>query len=287
MEYEGQICRAPMERSSYMLPVSVGCAYNRCRFCTLFKHVQYRLLPLDQIRQELERVKAAGGAPQTVFLGDGSAFQLETDRLLAILEMLHEYFPSCRAVHMDATVTSIRQKTDAELQALWDSGVRRLYLGIESGLEDVLSFMKKDHTLAEAYEQIGRLKAIGFTYGAHIMTGVAGQGRGVENAEATAKFLNETEPCSVTNFSMFLHRKAPLFREIQAVRFSPADELENLQEAHRLLELLEVPLDFDSLHDGVLLRARGKLPRDREKLLSKLEEAIARRTGEGIFTFVD
>ena len=74
MEYEGQICRSPMERGSFMLPVSVGCAYNRCRFCMLFKHLQYRTLPLEQIQAELDRVAALGGSPRRVFLGDGKSY---------------------------------------------------------------------------------------------------------------------------------------------------------------------------------------------------------------------
>lgn len=79
MEYEGQICRAPMERGSFMLPVMVGCSYNQCRFCMLFKHLRFRLLPLEQIEGELQRVQAAGGRPEKIFLGDGNAFDLETE----------------------------------------------------------------------------------------------------------------------------------------------------------------------------------------------------------------
>ena len=107
MEYEGQICRAPMERGSFMLPVMVGCSYNQCRFCMLFKHLRFRLLPLEQIEGELQRVQAAGGRPEKIFLGDGNAFDLETERLLKILELVHRYFPECRTVNMDATVTGI------------------------------------------------------------------------------------------------------------------------------------------------------------------------------------
>ena len=70
MEYEGQICRAPMERSSFMLPIMVGCSYNRCRFCNLFRHLRYRELPYEQIEGELLRVKKAGGHPRKIFLGD-------------------------------------------------------------------------------------------------------------------------------------------------------------------------------------------------------------------------
>ena len=69
MQYEGQICRPPMERASYMLPVAVGCSYNACTFCTLFKHLQYRQLPKEQIEAEMIRVHDAGGNPKTIFLG--------------------------------------------------------------------------------------------------------------------------------------------------------------------------------------------------------------------------
>ena len=107
MEYEGQICRAPMERAAYMLPVAVGCSYNACRFCMLFRHLRWRELPLEQIEAELQRVKAAGGTPRRIFLGDGNAFGLPTGRLLDILALLHRYFPGVEQVNLDATVTNI------------------------------------------------------------------------------------------------------------------------------------------------------------------------------------
>lgn len=275
MQYEGQICRPPMERASYMLPVAVGCSYNACTFCTLFKHLTYRELPREQIEAELCRVSAAGGNPATVFLGDGNAFGLKTEQLLWILERVHHHFPGCTAVNMDATVTNIAQKSDEELQKLYDAGVRRLYLGIETGLEDVLKFMRKDHDLAQAYEQIARMQRFGFIFCAHMMTGLAGKGRGLENAEATAEFFNRTKPDRIINFSIFHHKRAPLYRDIEAGRYFPADELENLREEKRLLELLDIPVSYDGFHDVIIQqRFRGKLPQDREKLLKQVDAAI-------------
>ena len=83
MDYEGQICRSPMERSAFMLPIAVGCSYNACKFCTLFKHLKYRELPMEEIEAELIRVKEVGGNPKRVFLGDGNAFGVATEKLLA------------------------------------------------------------------------------------------------------------------------------------------------------------------------------------------------------------
>ena len=248
MNYEGQICRAPMERSSFMLPVTVGCPYNQCKFCNLFRHLRYRELPAEKIEEELKRVKDIGGSPTKIFLGDGNAFGLKTERLFWILERIQSYFPDCRTINMDATVTSILQKSEQELKRLAEYGVRHLYLGIESGLEDVLTFMKKDHTVSEAYEAIERLQAAGLIYDAHIMTGVAGRGRGRENADALAQFLNQTHPAHVVNFSMFNHREVPLYREI--------------------------PVKYEGFHDYLQIRVRGKLPSDQEKMVGKLETFI-------------
>lgn len=274
MNYEGQICRAPMERSSFMLPVTVGCPYNQCKFCNLFRHLRYRELPAEKIEEELKRVKDIGGSPTKIFLGDGNAFGLKTERLFWILERIQSYFPDCRTINMDATVTSILQKSEQELKRLAEYGVRHLYLGIESGLEDVLTFMKKDHTVFEAYEAIERLQAAGLIYDAHIMTGVAGRGRGRENADALAQFLNQTHPAHVVNFSMFIHREVPLYREIENGNYVPADELESLREEKRLLEQLNIPVKYEGFHDYLQIRVRGKLPSDQEKMVGKLETFI-------------
>lgn len=281
MQYEGQICRAPMERASFMLPVMVGCSYNRCKFCNLFRHLKYRELPMSQIEDELKRVAALGGKPKKIFLGDGNAFGLKAEHLTEILALIQYYFPECQCVNMDATVTSILHKSDKELDRLYQMGVRHLYIGIESGLDDRLRFMEKDHDMNQAYEAVGRIKQAGMIFDAHIMTGVAGSGRGIENAEALAGFFGRTGPRHVVNFSMFLHKEVPLYREIESGTFTPAQELENLREERRLLELLgEAPVRpgedilYDGFHDYVKFRVRGTLPPDRAKMLAKLDKEI-------------
>lgn len=265
-----------MERSSYMLPVAVGCSYNRCKFCTLFRHLKYRELPMEQIEAELERVRSLGGNPKHVFLGDGNAFGLATKRLLEITDLIHRYFPGCQAINMDGTITNIQAKSREELLALRKAGICHLYLGIESGLDDVLRYMGKDHNLDQAYRQIDRIQRAGFMFDAHIMTGIAGHGRGLENGTATAEFFNRTQPQRIINFSMFLFRSAPLFQEAQAKTFIPATELENLQEERLLLELLKTdgPLAYDGFHDRIEFRVRGTLPDDRKNMLNKLDLAI-------------
>ena len=136
--------------------------------------------------------------------------------------------------------------------------------------------MRKDHDLAQAYAQIRRIQDAGLIFCAHMMTGIAGKGRGAENALATAEFFNRTHPERIINFSIFHHKRAPLYRDIKAGRYTPADELENLREERQLLELLDIPVSYDGFHDVVIERRfRGILPRDREKLLAQVDETIA------------
>ena len=279
MDYEGRICRGPMERKAFMLPVTVGCPYNRCKFCELFTDLKYRKISKEDIENELKRVRSHGGSPKLIYLGDGSAFQLKASELADIIKLVKEYFPEVSAFNSDATITSIRQKSDEELAMLHSLGYSKLYIGIENALPDVLEFMDKDHSVDEAYREIERLTQAGFTYAAHFMTGVAGAGRWEESAEAMAKFLTVTKPENIVNFSMFLSADK-LSKEIEAGNFKPATELENLKEERKLVELLEInpehPIKWDSFHDWVHVRTSGTLPKDKDKILKILDTAIAK-----------
>ncbi len=269
MEYEGRICRAPGERASYNLPVTVGCSYNHCKFCGLFKDLTYREIPLEKIEEELKRVKDLGGDPKVVYLGDGNAFHLKAEQLVTILNMVHSYFPGCQEIRMDSTVPDILAKTDEELKTLAELGVKRLYIGVETALPDVLKFMNKCHTLPMAYEAIERIHKAGIDYAAHVMSGVAGEGRGIENAEALAAFVNETKPVLVVNFDMF---PSHMEEDMAAGRFVPAELKESLAECRRFIELAAVEgVEYDSSFGFPPDRVWGTLPKDREKMIAAIE----------------
>lgn len=276
MDYEGQICRSPMERSSYMLPVTVGCSHNKCHFCMLFKHLQYRVLPVEQVFAEIDRVAAIGGKPKRVFLGDGNAFSLSARRIEEIVVYLKEKLPSVECIGMDSHTINILDKSDEELKRLRELGVTDFYIGIECGLEDVLAFNEKGNTLAQTEEAIERLHRAGMYYDAHIMTGICGKGRGVENGKALAQFFDRTKPHRICNFSLFFHTGSELYQDHLAGKFEPADELENLIEELTLLENMneDYECEFDGMHDFIEFRNRGLWPRDRDKMLEKLRKQI-------------
>lgn len=296
MDYEGRICRTPGERGAFKLPISVGCPYNACAFCDLFKDLKYRELPLGQIEAELAHVRDVGGEPRRIMLGDGNAFFADFERLKAIVELIEQYLPSCTSISSDASIPSIAAKTDGQLAWLADHHYTLVYIGIESGLDDVLAFMNKDHDNTECRTQIERLHAAGIEYGAHIMTGAAGAGRGLENARATAALLNETHPVSICNFSMGVAPTTALGAWVREGRFTPASREECLQEERELISLLNIPARFEGFHfdydrekancpectgdtaefnDFITdwTHTRGSLPRDRARLIAELDAA--------------
>lgn len=121
----------------------------------------------------------------------------------------------------------------------------------------------------------------GLIFNAHIMTGIAGKGRGIENAEKTAEFFNRTHPERITNFSLFLHKRAPLYKDFEEGRFTPASEVDNLIEDRHLIELLDVPgLIYDGFHDFLELRIRGTLPDDKEKMLTRIDQKLKEEEGQ-------
>ena len=204
------------------------------------------------------------GKPKKIFLGYGNAFGLKTEKLYEILDLIAYYFPECEGINMDATVTSVLHKSQEELEMLARKKVKHLYLGIESGLDDVLKFMKKDHDLAQAYQAIDRLHEAGLIY----------------------------DPAHVVNFSMFLHKEVPLYQDIRQGTFVPADELETIREEYHLIERIApekagANILYDGFHDFIHVRVRGHLPGDKEKMLAKLNGIIQEYEGkEPVYSFV-
>lgn len=270
MSYQGSICGVTTERFTCKIPVSVGYPYNKCTFCVFYKHLEYRELPLESIEAELVRISEAGGKPERIMLGDGNPLWLPFDCLKQIIEMIERRLPSCTAVASDASIQAIERKTDAELAWLADHGLRMLYVGVESGLDDVLEFIHKDHDNTQAREQIARLHRAGIDFSAHIMTGVAGAGRGIENARATAALLNELRPVHICNFSIYLGPLTELGLLEEDGLFEQAAPLENLLEMRELVSLLDVPeteLFFEGYYTTYLPKPAGKGAGARAKVL--------------------
>ena len=280
MHYTGTIYRPPFEARSLLLQVTTGCSHNRCSFCTMYRDEQFRVEPLEQIEEDLEEAREYVPDVTRVFLENGDPFALSADRLEQIAVMIHAYLPKVDTIAMYASIKNVIGKTDEELRRLRTLGINELNIGVESGLDEALSYMNKGYTAEQAVYELKRLKAAGIEYGANIILGCAGAERRYENAAATAALLNETEPYLIFTGTIHSDPGCPLYEEIQSGRFLESTFGEYLDEEERLLELLDLTgCYFFGLHPSNIVRMDGNLPEDQEAMLELVRKRRAQLAG--------
>ena len=293
MKYTGLTYRPPYEADSLLLQVTAGCSHNRCSFCTMYRDVPFEEETLEQIETDLKEARMYVPGITRVFLENGDPFCLPAERLAEIAQLVHQYLPKVDRIAMYASVKNIRSKTDEELRMLRALGINELNVGVESGLDDALSLMNKGYTAEQAFYELGRLRKAGIDYGANIIFGCAGAGRWRENAEATARLLNETKPYLIFTGTIHAEPGCELYEDMASGKSAEPTFGEYLDEEEYLLTLLE-PWEcfWFGLHPANVCRMQGWLQEDRElmirtvrarreELRARLDDRPTRYGGEG------
>ena len=284
MHYTGTIYRPPFEARSLLLQVTTGCSHNRCSFCTMYRDEPFRVEPLDQIEEDLAEARQYVTNVTRVFLENGDPFALSADRLEQIAVMVHAYLPRVQTIAMYASVKNVIGKSDEELRRLRNLGINELNIGVESGLDEALTYMNKGYTSEQAKYELNRLKSAGIDYGANIILGCAGPERRHENAVATAALLNETKPYLIFTGTIHSDPGCPLYEDMQSGRFVESTFGEYLDEEEELLELLDLTECYlFGLHPSNIVTMHGNLPEDKAAMLElvrKRREELANRLDE-------
>ena len=276
MRYEGNIFRPPGEWKSYLLQCTIGCSYNKCTFCGMYKDKSFRVRPLKDILEDIDMAKAYYGDVKRVFLCDGDAIIMRQDELLAILEKLYQSFPSLEKVTTYAGPKSTMTKTPEQLRELRQAGLVRTYLGVESGSDEVLKATNKGVTAQEMLEAGLRLTEAGFDLWDIILIGLAGPGEAsTKHAIQTAELINKMKPRHLSAMTYMVADGTPLAEDVHAGKFQVLSPDETLREIRTLIEHLETgPLHFTSNHASNYLPLKGTLPDDKEHLLSLIDAAL-------------
>jgi len=279
MIYNGTVYRPPVEADTLLLPVTEGCSHNSCRFCSMYKGIPFRMLSMQDIEECLKEAlfyyRKAGWPTGRVYLVGADPFALPFERLKAVIDLIRRYLPECETITMYAAVRNVMRKSDEDLSALRDLGVNDLYVGIESGLEDVLANLNKGNTVEQAREQCLRLNSFGISHMDMLMLGAGGRGRGRESALASAALLNEIRPKMVLVNSMSIFPDTALYADVKRGAFTPAGEKEMLGEEYLFIEHLDLPdTYFWAAHALDAVRFQGYLGEDKPKMLKLLSEAI-------------
>lgn len=295
MHFTGTIWRPPYEWDSLLLEVTAGCTHHRCKFCTLYNDLPFpfRMSPLEDIESDLQEAqlfqtgpmerltRQMQGLPQLegprrAFLVGANPFVLKADRLERIAEMIRTYFPGCKTVGCFARITDITGKTDDELSRLARAGYDGITIGVESGDGEALAFMDKGYAPEDIITQARRLDGAGIGYHFFYLAGIAGAGKGRESARRSAEIFNQTHPRRVGSSMLTVFPESRLYQEIQAGNWREAGEKEKLEEVRTLVEHLDIPVIFAALGASNAFSMEGRLPEDRGKLLSALDDIIAR-----------
>ena len=292
MHYTGTVWRPPYEADSLLLEATAGCTHHRCRFCTLYQDIPFRMTPLRDLEADLREAQLWAcdpvgrlsaqlqGLPEPekirrVFLVGANPFVLRPERLEAIGELVGRYLPSCRTIGCFARVTDISAKTDGKLSRLGQLGYDGLTIGVETGDGEALAFMDKGYGPEDILLQSRRLDEAGISYSYFYLAGISGAGRGRTGALASAGIFNQAHPRRIGASMLTVFPESRLYRDIQEGRWREPWELEKLEELAVLISHLHIPVWFAALGASNAVRLQGNLPEDREALLAVLASAAA------------
>ena len=277
MKYEGDIIRPPSEATSLLLQVTVGCSHNRCTFCPSFKDKRFRIKSLEEIVEDLEYASRRIRQIDRLFLCDGDALIIPQKRLLEILEAVRKHLPGVRRIGTYGNAKSILRKSVEELRELKEHGLGIVYLGIETGNEELLRKIRKGATCHQIVEAGRRVKEAGITLSATVLLGIGGIEKSTEHARDTARILTDVDPDFAGVLTVMIVPGTPLDEERKAGAFVLPGTFDLLKELGVILSGARFSnCFFTANHASNYLPIRARMPRDREKVVQLIDEVVRR-----------
>jgi radical SAM superfamily enzyme YgiQ (UPF0313 family) len=275
----GPVFRPPSEANSFILRVTMGCSHNRCTYCNMYRSVDFSLRTMDDIMQQVNGAKEYAEFIRRIFLADGNALVLATDKLLEILAILKETFPKLRRVACYAGPKDILRKTPEELQRLYEAGLTLVYYGMESGDDAVLRHVCKGVTAAESIIAGQRVVASGMKLSMMVIVGLGGKAGSKEHAFYTAQAVNAIRPNMLSALTLMMYRGSELREEYERGEFEILSPGESMGELCELIKQIDIPEGvhclFRSNHISNHIALAGTFPRDKERLLSEGKRGMA------------
>lgn len=270
---EGAFWRPLFEGNVAMLQVASGCSHNSCKFCDMY-NAPFVASPLSEVSADIDELASYPIHPPRIFLTGGNAFHLDSDVLLKIAGELKEKMPELKSIGCFARVEDIWGKSDEELAALADAGFDMISIGAESGDDKALARMNKGHTASDIVEQCTRLDKVGIRYAFFYLAGIAGKGRGIENARKTSEVFSQVNPAIIMIHTMTPFRGTPLAAEIESGEFEQEPEVEILRELREFYAIYPKPVRMLASHYANTACFDGLIPDHREQILELMDERI-------------
>jgi radical SAM superfamily enzyme YgiQ (UPF0313 family) len=276
MRYHGNVIRPPSEAESYILQVTYGCSHNRCAFCGTYPDKPFQLRPTDEVLEDIVLAQQRFPETRRVFLADGNALVLSTRQLVTILDALAAGFPLLRRVGIYANARDLLGKTDSDLALLHEKKLEIVYLGLESGSDEVLRRIHKGATAAEMIEAVQKTNRAGIRTSVIALLGIGGAELSSHHAEQTGRVVSAMDPHYLSILTLMLVPGTELHGQWQSGTFQMLQPEELLAEMRGIITHTDglSRCVFRTNHASNYLPLSGILSRDKERLLATLDEAL-------------
>lgn len=287
MFYAEPIYRPPSEAYSLLIQATVGCssaAAGRCYFCSsyLFERQipekRFRIRPTSEILQDIEIAKEHYGTiVEKIFLLDSNALIMKTKELLKVLNRCYEVFPNLKQVSCYACADDILRKRDADLRELRQAGLNLVFLGLESGEQEVLDLINKGIRVEDQIRAVVKAGTADIMTSVTVILGLGGRKLSERHAVNTGKAVNLMNPDFFAALTLMIVPGTPLDEMVKRGEFEPVkDPVEILKELELMIMNIESagPVVFRTNHASNYLPLRGTLPNDKKSLLDRIRNAI-------------
>ena len=273
LNYDAPLYRPPSEAKSLIFQVTLGCSFNECSFCDMYRSKEYSERSWEEVKSEIDLMAKTLPDTTRIFLADGDALNLSTDYMVQIVEYIYQKFPNLERVSCYAMPMNLLKKTPEELNMMNKAGLNRLYLGIETGNDIILKKVTKGATQSTMIKSCNKAKDAGFTLSCMVILGLGGSKYTKENAVDTAKVINAVQPDYVGALTLYLENG---IKEEFLTKFEGEFERLTDSEAIDELELLisEINVDnaivFRANHGSNAYNIGGTFPQDKQEMLEKI-----------------
>ncbi|MHA1747185.1 MAG: radical SAM protein [Promethearchaeota archaeon] len=276
--YEIGPIRPPSEAQSLLIRVTRNCHWNKCIFCPVYKGKKFELRNVKDVKEDIKTASQIYGDHfSSAFLQDSDSLVIKTHDLVEIISTIKEYFPRIQRITSYSRARTVARKKESDIKALSDAGLSRLHIGLESGSDKVLEFVKKGATATMMIDAGLKIRNANISLCYYVMPGLGGKNMSREHAVKTASVLNVVNPDFIRIRSLFISPNTPFYELKNSGEFEELSEIEMVREIRLLIKKLNtVKNRFVSDHNlNLLLELNGNLPQDKERLLNKIDKFLS------------
>ena len=273
LNYDAPLYRPPSEAKSLIFQVTLGCSFNECSFCDMYRSKEYSERSWDEVKGEIDMMSKMLPDTTKIFLADGDALNLDTEYMIKIVKYIYEKFPNLERVSCYAMPMNLLKKTPEELDSMKKAGLDMLYLGIETGSDILLKKVTKGATAKTIIKSCKKAKDAGFTLSCMVILGIGGSKYSSENARETAKVISAVKPDYVGALTLYLENGIKdefmtKFNE-EFIRISDSEAIDELEELISGIDVNDKVV-FRANHGSNAYNVAGTFPEDKQAMLDKI-----------------